>query len=75
MRLFLALLILGGYALLQAPSLNRRGQRGELWAMLALTVLAIALFALHEARPNALQYPMVWMRSVFAPIGYWIVGY
>lgn len=71
----MALVILGGYALLQAPGLSRRGQRGELWAMLGLTALAIALFAVHEFRPNALQYPMVLMRSIFAPIGYWLVGY
>ena len=74
-RVFLALIILGGSALLQAPVLLRRGLRGELWAMLALTALTLGLFAVYEFRPQVLEYPMVFLRMVFAPLGYWIVGY
>lgn len=71
----MAFIIVGGSALLQAPGLHRRGQTGELWTMLALTVVTLGLFALHELNREALQYPMVLLRMIFTPVGYWIVGY
>lgn len=74
MRFLFALLILGAGALIQAPTLSRQGKTGELWAMLALTVLTLCLFALFEFRPDALQYPMSMLQRVFTPVGDWILG-
>ncbi|OUM99874.1 MAG: hypothetical protein BAA04_07250 [Firmicutes bacterium ZCTH02-B6] len=74
MRFLIALLILGANALIQWPTLSRRGQKGELWAMLVLTALTLGLFALCEFRPDALQYPMSLLQQVFTPVGDWILG-
>lgn len=75
MRFLFALIILGGSAALQAPGLRRRGRTGELWAMVAMTALTLALFAVYEFRPELLRSPMVLLRQVFTPVGDWILGH
>lgn len=74
MRLFFAVLVLVASGALQGWMLRRRHQRGELWAMSALTAAALTAFALYELRAEWLQYPMFLMRQVFTPIGDWILG-
>ena len=74
MTLLAAAVILGSAAVIQGRILNRRGLRGELWAMWVLTVLALVCFVIYEMRPELLQYPMQVMRRVFTPVGDWILG-
>lgn len=74
MRLLIALLVLGGSAVVHGRLLARRGQQGELWAMAVLTVLTAAAFVVYEVRPELLQAPMTVMRRVFTPVGDWILG-
>lgn len=74
MRLLIAMLILGGAAVIHGRALSRRGERGELWAMVVLTGLALAAFVIYELHPELLRSIMVGMRRVFTPVGDWILG-